>query len=157
MTITSLNENNKSQLCCFVFYKYQDKISYERIFTFLKENYNFIPDIIHTDYEYSLYTVFDNKNIFNKKIIHVFCFFHYIKAIKEKLIKLKVTKRRLNRISYEIIKNIEILSFLNNDILNKYIKFIIDKILSLDNIKNINKFIKYLKDNWFSKNTNLNK
>ena len=68
MPISALNEDHNSQLCCFVFYKYQDKISYEWIFRFLKENNNFEPTIVHTDYEYVLYSVFDKSNLFEKKI-----------------------------------------------------------------------------------------
>ena len=49
MTISSKNNNNDSVIACFIFYKFQDKISYERIFRFLKDNYNFISNIIHHD------------------------------------------------------------------------------------------------------------
>lgn len=82
-------------------------------------------------------------------------FFHYVKALIEKLIKLKITKRKLNKYSYEIIKNIEIISFIDKKILKKYINFILGKIEEKINIKNIKKFIKYIKKNWFNKKTDL--
>ena len=52
MAISSYDIKDKTiKLCGFICYKYQDIISYERIILFLKENYNFILKIIHTDYE----------------------------------------------------------------------------------------------------------
>ena len=38
--------------------------------------------------------------------------------------KLKLTKKRLNKKCYEILKNIEIISFIDKNKLNDYIKFI---------------------------------
>ena len=152
LTITTLLPENTTKICCFIIYKYQDKESYERILLFLKNNYNFNPQIIHTDYEYSLYSAFANKNIYNYEIYQIYCFFHYIKAIKEKMLKFKLTKSKLNKKAYNIIKNIEILSFINQKNLKIYIKLIEDK-LSSD--KNYKKLIPYLKKNWFSTNPDL--
>ncbi len=42
---------------------YKDKISYERIITYLKDNFKFFQKIVHNDYKYSLYSIFDNKKI----------------------------------------------------------------------------------------------
>ena len=88
------NKENVVKFCCFIAFKYQDIISYERIISFLKEHYNFYPGIIHTDYEYALYKAFDNKNIYEKGVIHIFCFFHYIKAIIEKMKSFKLIKKK---------------------------------------------------------------
>ena len=41
MTISSKDKDNNSMICIFIFYKYQDKITYGRILNFLKENYNY--------------------------------------------------------------------------------------------------------------------
>lgn len=142
MTISSKDKDNNSMISIFIFYKYQDKISYERILNFLKENYNYYPIIIHHDYEYALYSSYDNNKIYEYKIKHVFCYFHYLNAIFDKMKKLKICKRKLNKKSYEIIKNIEILSFLKQDNLKKYIDFILDQ-LKFYNITS--KFISYLK------------
>ena len=107
--------NNLVKFCCFIAYKFQDIISYERIIGFLKEHYNFFPTIIHTDYEFALYKAFDNKNLYEKGVTHIFCYFHYIKAIKEKMKSLKLIKKLLNIKSYEILKNIEIISFIKEE------------------------------------------
>ena len=95
------------KFCGFVAYKYQDIISYERIISFLKENYNFYPTLIHTDYEFPLYKAFDNKTIYEKGVIYVFCFFHYIKAIKEKMKSLKLPQKPLKLKTYEILKTLK--------------------------------------------------
>ena len=60
--------------------------------------------------------------------------------------KLKLTGKILNKKNYEILKNIEILSFIEKANLDEYIEFIIDK---LKEKENYNKFIKYLKKTWF--------
>lgn len=39
-------------------------------------------------------------------------------------LKMKITKRKLNKDSYELIKNIEIISFIDKNILKKYVDFI---------------------------------
>ena len=48
----------------FVLYKYQDNINYERIILYLKDNFNFNPKIVHTDYKKALYSIFIKENIF---------------------------------------------------------------------------------------------
>ena len=60
--------------------------------------------------------------------------------------KLKLTGKILNKKNYEILKNIEILSFIEKANLDEYIEFIIDK---LKEKENYNKFIKYLKKTCF--------
>ena len=153
MTICSFDiRDNIAKLCGFICYKFQDIISYERIISFLKENYNFVPKIIHTDYEYALYKAFDNTKIYEKGVIHIFCYFHYIKAIREKMKTLKLTSKKLNKKAYEVLKNIEILSFIKQDKLENYIKFITER---LNNDKEYNKLTNYLIDNWFKKNPDL--
>ena len=39
---------------CFILLKYMDEFSYNKIFNYLYENFNFKPMIIHTDFEKSL-------------------------------------------------------------------------------------------------------
>ena len=143
---------NKIKIFRFVLYKYQDHINYERIFLYLKDNYNLNPKIVHTDYEKALYSIFMKDNIFKHKILHSFCFFHYIKAIVEKMKKIYSKAKKLNKKSYEILKNIEILSFINKDNLSKYIKFIKEELKKDSTYKLL---VPYLEKNWFNKNTDM--
>ena len=66
MTISTIINSN-IKIYCFILYKFQDKINYQRIFSYLKENFNFVPNIVHTDYERPLYLTFMNKKILKKK------------------------------------------------------------------------------------------
>ena len=66
MAISSIIDSN-IKIYYFILYKFQDKINYERIFTYLKENFNFIPSIANTDYEQPLYMTFKNQKIYEKK------------------------------------------------------------------------------------------
>ena len=153
MTISTILPNkNMTKICCFVCYKYQDKVSYERIITYLKENFHFLPKVVHTDYEYALYSVFDNKKIYENEVIHAFCYFHYIKAIREKVISLKISKNKLNKKAYELIKNIEIISFINRDKIKEYITFIKNQLILDEDYK---KLVNYLENNWFNKKVDL--
>ena len=55
--------------------------------------------------------------------MHSFCYFHFIKAIRQRMKKLNLTKKILNKKCYELLKNIEILSFVDENKLNGSIKF----------------------------------
>jgi hypothetical protein len=61
------------------------------------------------------------KKIYENEVMHEFCYSHYIKAIREKIISLRISKNKLNKKAYEVIKNIEIISFNKEDKKNKYI------------------------------------
>ena len=66
MTISSIINLN-IKIYCFIFYKFQNKIIYESIFIYLKENFNFKQNIIRTDYKRPSYLTFKNKKNFMKK------------------------------------------------------------------------------------------
>jgi len=46
LLIISFIVQDNSKILCFVLYKFQDIINYERIFSYLKDNYNFYPKIV---------------------------------------------------------------------------------------------------------------
>ena len=58
------------------------------------------------------------------------------------MVKLKLSKKKLPLKSYEVLKNIELLCFIDKKNLQKYIKFIIE---SLQKDNDYNKLIPYLK------------
>ena len=52
LVISRLPENSKYPvLLIFILLKYLDNIIYDKIFNYLYENFNFFPNIIHTDFE----------------------------------------------------------------------------------------------------------
>ena len=71
--------------------------------------------------------------IYEEEVIHAFFYFHFIKTIREKIINLKLSKNKLNKKVYDLIKNIEIISFIKEENIDKYIKFIKDKFNSNNN------------------------
>ena len=86
MSIATIDSiTNKTYLVCFIFIRYQDAISYERIFDYLKENFMFNPQIIHTDFEASLAHAIKKAKFFSNKVIHVKCLFHFVKSLMDKL------------------------------------------------------------------------
>ena len=58
----------------------------------------------------------------------------------------------MNKKSYEILKNIEILSFIEQNKLKEYIDFIVDK---LNKDKEYKPLATYLNSNWFNQNYDL--
>ena len=152
MSISTLdNINKKTILIGFVFFIFMDAISYQKIFQYLNENYEFNPIIVHSDYEKSISIALKNSKFFKNDIIHIKCFFHFIKSIREHLKKYTKNKRYLTKINYEILKNIEIICFIEEGKIEGYKRFLIEKLYTL---KISNKFINYLKDYWFTKDYN---
>ena len=78
----------------------------------VEKNYEFNPIIVHSDYEKSISIALKNSKFFKNDIIHIKCFFHFIKSIREHLKKYTKNKRYLTKINYEILKDIEIICFI---------------------------------------------
>ena len=83
----------------------------------------------------------------NKPLI-LFCFFHFIKSIKERLKKIHFFKSKMNKESLEILKNIEIICFLNKDKVKDYQNYLLNKLKSFENIQGL---ITLLTNFWFKK------
>lgn len=79
--------------------------------------------------------------------LYIFFVIFNIKSINAKMKNLASNNKKLKK-SYNVLKNTEILSFIKQDKLEKYIKFIIEKI---KNDKEYSKLSKYLLDNWLKK------
>ena len=138
--------DKKPKIYSMILTKYTDNISYGKIFDYLFENTGFKPKILHTDFEISLsHAIKQNKNI-GEGIIHTHCFFHYSSMIKKNLGKTGIYKKRLNKLSVEIITNLEILCFINLENIKEFQNLILKK---LETYKNMDHFIKYLKNYLF--------
>ena len=66
----------------FVFIKYLDNISYNKLFNYLNENFKFKPDIIHSDYEKALHLGI-KENKYTQNALNIKCFFHYTQMIRK--------------------------------------------------------------------------
>ena len=125
--------------------------SYFRIFKYLNENYWFSPLYIHIDYEIALEQAIKDSSFFNKNFLHIKCFFHFIKSLREKLTKDGSNKKGLNKESINILNNLELIRFIDLEKVNEFKKFILDNLHKNDKHK---EFIKYLKSYWFKRNNN---
>ena len=92
-----------------------DNISYKKIFLYLYDNYSFKPKLMHTDYENAFATAIkETKNVFCD-IFHLKCLFHLIKSISDKIRKFGLSPKKINKEIYEIIKNFEIICFIDTN------------------------------------------
>ena len=136
LTIATVDKiNNKTILIAFIIFKYMDEESYYRIFKYLNKNFCFSPKYIHTDYEIALEQAIKKSEFFDKNLLHIKCFFHFIKSLREKLKKIGSNKKGLNKESMNILNNLELISFINSDKVKDFQKFIIDN-LKKKNIRN---------------------
>lgn len=76
-----------------------DHIIYDKMFNYLVENYNFFPNIIHTDFENAFQLGIKNNKYFSAEIIHYKCLFHFGQMIRKKLQSSRICKKRLNKTS----------------------------------------------------------
>ena len=155
MTVATVDkDNNKTLIIAFVVFKYMDSESYYRIFKYLNENYSFSPKYIHTDYELALDLAIKKSDFFNKDIVHLKCFFHFAKSIREKLKKIDGNKKGLNKETSNILNNIELICFIDEEKVEGFKKFIIENLKRLNHYQD---FINYLNSSWFKrKNTDYN-
>lgn len=86
--------NNKSLLIGFILFLYKDYKSFIKIFEYLNSNFNFNPLIIHSDYELGIDLALKESNFFKNEIIHIKCFFHFVKSLREKLIKSNINNKK---------------------------------------------------------------
>ena len=145
--ITGITKTEKKpKLFTMIMTKYTDNITYSHIFDYLFINFGFKPKIIHSDYEASLSLAINENKNFSDDIIHVRCFFHFSQMVKRNLNKTGFFKKKLNPISIEIISNIELLCFINEEKINEFQKLILKKLNSFPKLKS---FVKYLKNYLF--------
>ena len=141
------NTNNTTCLCALVLLKYEDSISFIKIFKYLNEYYSFNPKIVNIDYSASLTKALQTDNIFKDKPIIIHCFFHFGQCIVKKLKELKIIKKKLTKYGFELLRNIEIICFLPYGFIKSYIKFLKTKL----NGEKEKKLFQYLEKNWFTK------
>ena len=137
------NEDNKAQLNAMIALKYEDENSLYHSFKYLKDFYGFNPAIINIDYSLSLEKALNGKKLFDIKPKIIKCFFHFSQSIIRKMRNIKLLKKKLNKNTFVILNNIQIISFINTDLVENYIKFLEDK-LTEPKEKELMIYIKYL-------------
>ena len=148
MTITSVNEiENTTNVCCLIGIIYEDAISIYNALNYLKTFFNFIPKIVHIDFSLSERKALLNENLYEEKPIIISCFFHFTQAIFRKMKEFKLVKKRLTKKAFAILRNVELICFLNPQIIPNYANFL------KNNLKEENEILlfNYLKKNWINK------
>ena len=94
MKIATLdNEHNKTILIGFVLFIYMDNILYLKIYKYLNEIYKFNLIIVYTNYERVIELALKIYTFLKNSIINLKCFFHFSKAMREKLKKYTNNKK----------------------------------------------------------------
>ena len=113
LTITGADKStNNSYICALILLRYEDTTSFIKIFKYMKEFYNFYPKVVHIDFSKSLTNAFKSDDLFIQKPIIVHCFFHFSQIIIKKMKSLNIIKSRMNKYTFSILKNIELICFI---------------------------------------------
>ena len=135
-------KSDNPKLLCFILIKYNDEIAYSRLITYLYENFKFLPKLFMTDFEGAMISAIKSNSYTKDNTIHLKCLFHYSQMIARRLKSVGFFKKKLNKKAIEIIRNLELLVFLDKKNIIDFESIIIKEI---SKIKNSSKFINYLK------------
>jgi hypothetical protein len=70
LTIIGIDNNSKSSyLCALILIKYEDSNSFNKIFSYLNNMYEFNPRIVHIDYSVSLTKSLKEGDFFKKNLL----------------------------------------------------------------------------------------
>ena len=94
---------NNTYIACLILLKYEDHISFIKIFKYLQEMFNFNPKVVHIDYSNSLLKALSSDNLFFQKPIIIHCFFHFVENIVKYMKKYGIIKK-ITKYALEIIK-----------------------------------------------------
>ena len=123
--LLSYNKKFNKILLCTLALIYNEIIeTLEEIFKYLKKNFNFNPDLITVDFGKAGYIAI--KNIFPN--IRIFpCYFHLIRRMVIHLKNLKSKNKVLKRNSKNLLFNMKILLFIDNDKIEYFFDLIKNK------------------------------
>ena len=96
-----------------------------------------------TDFESALSSAIKNNPITKENTIHLKCLFHFSQMIAKQLRRNGLFKKKMNKTCIEIIRNLEILTFIEKKTISKYEAIILKE---LSSIKSLGKFIGYVKN-----------
>ena len=152
MTISAYNKEIKAtNIACLILYEYEDAKSLYYIFKYLNEFFQFNPNIINVDFGIAQRNALLEKNLFKEDPIIISCFFHFSQCIYRKMKQYKMINTKLTKYSFEILRNIELICFINPKLLKKYDLFLKNKLIS----EKEKKLYTYVKNTWLKKDHKL--
>ena len=125
LTISGFDEKKNLTIILFlILIIHEDYKSFYLIFKYLNLNFNFNPNNIHIDFSQAERKALLQENLFNSKPIIISCLFHFTQSVFRKMKNLKLVKTKLNKKNFEILRNIELICFINPVLLQEYSKFL---------------------------------
>ena len=138
MTIYTIDpKNNRTILTALILLKFADENSFIKIFSLLSALYNFSPTCVTIDFNFSKINTLKKTESFKKKPYIICCLFHYAQTIIKKMEKLNILSFNMTKRSIEILRNLEILCFLDKNRIAKYYNILKDEISNNENEKNL--------------------
>ena len=139
---------NEAKISCFAFIENDDYMTYCKLFQFLNKIYNFNPEKINTDYNCEICKALNYWcDLFKQKPEHKYNFFAYEKFLRERTKVISSKKKEFNLCCLEVLINIELISFMDKNIINEQ-KKVLSEIMKRN--YDCNKIFNYIEKNWFS-------
>ena len=82
--------------------------------------FSFNPKVVHIYFSKALRSALLTENLFKSKPIIIHCIFHIVQNVVKNMKKNGLIKNKINKHSFEIIKNVEILCFLPKNYIESY-------------------------------------
>lgn len=113
MTIYTIDNNKEKTILVYaISSKYTDYESLTKIFSLLMVIYNFSLIYVNSDYAIAQIKVLKLCEVFKNKPYIITCLFHFSQSLIKKLKSLKIVKKKMTKRSYEIIRKIKLLYFI---------------------------------------------
>ena len=121
MTLSGVNSTtNNTSICCLIFLVYEDYKSIYYILKYLNEFFGFEPRIINIDFDKAERKALSMENLFKEKPLIISCFFHFTQAIIKNMKKYQIIKKRLSKTIIELLRNIQMMCFINPILLKQF-------------------------------------
>ena len=131
----------KTLLCCFILLINENVDTFENIYKYLLEKYDFNPRNIMVDFNHSQIVAINN--IFKNALIHG-CFFHFSQAIWRRFRKYGLCKKGSYEQNSELLFNIQLMAFMDRKKIDNFYKKFTKKYKE-EKFKN---FFSYFRRNW---------
>lgn len=115
LLISSIDLENKTcDLLWLIFYQTAEEETYFNIYKYLKDNFNFNPQLISTDFEISSILAL-NKLFKEKNIQFLTCYYHFKQSIISKFFEYEIIKKNNYWGFTELLMNLSILYFIPSE------------------------------------------
>ena len=132
----------KTSICSYAFIPDETYVTYNEVFSLLKQNYKFAPKLFTLDYNKALSKALKTQY---PDCLLMKCYFHLVKAIYSHLKKFGYYNGDKKSQTNELLYNIKCMDFIDPKLMKKFF----DKIL-FEFEKEYETFFKYFKNYWIN-------